>query len=319
MGKPLWMWVLFFFIIISLLIADLGLFNREKKDINLSKSLKLSIFYIAIAIFFGVFVWQFMGTKSALEYYTGFIIEKILALDNIFAIIMIFEFLKVPSKYQHRVLFWGILGVIVMRALMIGLGINFVENFAWALDLFAIILIATGIKFLLLIDKEVSIKDNIFFKFLTKYLPITKKLHGEKFIVKLPFPNNPHKTRYYITPLFLSLIMIELVDLIFAIDSLPAIFMITQEPYIIYTSNIFAILGLRALYFSLNAVIARFKYLKHSMAVILIFIGSKMFIAKFLGLEKFPVGWSLSITFSIICVGIIYSIIDENKRNKIDS
>jgi tellurite resistance protein TerC len=213
----------------------------------------------------------------------------------------------VPRQYQHRVLFWGILGVIVLRAIMIGIGATLVAEFAWVLYVFAAFLILTGIKMLALGDKETDLSKNPVLKFIRRRFRVTDELHGERFVVKLPDPETGRLVRY-MTPLFLALILIEIADVIFAVDSVPAIFAITTDPYIVYTSNIFAILGLRALYFALAAVLHRFAYLKQALAVLLIFIGSKIFVADLLGLEKFPAAWSLGATFAILAAGIVYSL-----------
>ena len=204
-------------------------------------------------------------------------------------------------------LFWGILGVIVLRAIMIGLGATLVEQFSWVLYVFAVFLIVTGIKMFFMIDKLPDISQNPMLKLMKKHMRITTELHGQKFSVKLPDPATGKMQRWF-TPLFIALLLIEVVDLIFAVDSVPAIFTITTDPYIVYTSNIFAILGLRALYFALDAVIERFKYLKYALALVLIFIGSKIFIADLMGMEKFPAWLSLAVTVLLIAGGVVYSL-----------
>jgi tellurite resistance protein TerC len=205
------------------------------------------------------------------------------------------------------VLFWGILGVIVLRAIMIGVGATLVAEFAWVLYVFAAFLILTGIKMLALGDKKTDLAKNPVLRLIRRWFRVTDELHGERFLVKLPDPKTGRLVRY-MTPLFLALILIEIADVIFAVDSVPAVFAITTDPYIVYTSNIFAILGLRALYFALAAVLHRFAYLKQALAVLLILIGSKIFVADLLGLEKFPAAWSLGATFAILVAGIAYSL-----------
>jgi tellurite resistance protein TerC len=307
LGKPVWMWLLFISIVIALLVIDLGLVHRKTKVIGIRESLWMSAFYIAIALLFGGWVWFSIGAQSATEYVTGFLVEKTLAMDNVFVISLIFTYFAVPAAYQHRVLFWGILGVIVLRAIMIGLGATLVAQFAWVLYLFAFFLIATGVKMLVMGDKLPDIENNPMLRLMRKTMRITPTLHGERFTVRLPHPQSGKKV-LWATPLLVALIMVEIVDLIFAVDSVPAIFAITTDPFVVYTSNIFAILGLRALYFALAAVIARFAYLKQALALILVFIGSKIFIADLAGWDKFPAHISLTVTVVLIVGGVGYSL-----------
>ena len=248
-----------------------------------------------------------VGCRIRHELPDGFVVEKTLALDNVFVIALIFSFFAVPRKYQHRVLFWGILGVIVLRAIMIGLGAILVSQFAWVLYIFAAFLIITGIKMLWIGDKEPEIGNNPVIGFLRRRFNVTDEHHGQSFFVKKPDPRTG-KMAWFLTPLFMALVMVEIADVIFAVDSVPAIFAITTDPFIVYTSNIFAILGLRALYFSLAAMIHRFQYLKPALAVVLIFIGSKIFISDLLGLEKVPPVVSLGVTLTIIAAGILWSL-----------
>jgi tellurite resistance protein TerC len=212
-----------------------------------------------------------------MQYFTGFFVEKSLAMDNVFVISLIFTYFAIPRIYQHRVLVWGILGVIVLRGIMIGLGAALINQFDWILFIFGAFLLITGIKMLVIADKEPDIAGNPILKFLRKHLNVTDELHGEKFFVKGPDPKGCGKLVRFATPLFLALVLIEFADLIFAVDSVPAIFAITTDPYIVYTSNIFAILGLRALYFALAAMVHRFHYLKYALSLVLIFIGAKIF------------------------------------------
>lgn len=307
MGKPIWMWAAFMGIVGVLLAFDLGVLHRKTREISIKESLGLSAFYISIALAFGAWVWHSLGAQSGKEYLTGFIVEKTLAMDNVFIISLIFTYFAIPYQYQHRVLFWGILGVIVLRAIMIGLGTTLVSEFSWILYIFAAFLMLTGIKMLYIGDKLPSIENNPLLRFLRNNMRVTNELHGQKFTVRLVDQNTGRKATY-MTPLMVSLILIEFVDLIFAVDSVPAIFTITLDPYIVYTSNIFAILGLRALYFALAAIIHRFKYLKLALAWVLIFIGSKTFIADALDMEKFPASISLGVTFAIILAGVLVSL-----------
>lgn len=307
MGKPIWMWTIFIGIVAFLLAFDLGVLHRKQREISIKESLVLSAFYISIALVFSVWVWYSLGAQSGKEYLTAFIVEKTLAMDNVFIISLIFTYFAIPQKYQHRVLFWGILGVIVLRGIMIGLGATLVAEFSWIIYIFAVFLIVTGIKMLYIGDKLPSIEDNPLLKFLRRNMRVTNELHGNKFTVSL-VDKHTGKKATYMTPLLVALILIEFVDLIFAVDSVPAIFTITLDPYIVYTSNIFAILGLRSLYFAMAAIIHRFKYLKPALAWVLIFIGSKTFIADALDMEKFPAGISLGVTFAIILTGVLVSL-----------
>lgn len=312
MGKPLWMWAVFIGLVLSLLILDLGVFHRKTHVIEIRESLLMSAFYIGIAVIFGAWVWTSLGAASGQAFFTGFVVEKTLAMDNIFVISLIFSYFAVPQIYQHRVLFWGILGVIVLRAIMIALGATLIAEFSWLLYVFAAFLILTGIKMLVMGEKEMNIADNPVLKFMRRHMRITDTLHGEKFFVT-ELDAKSGKLVRAATPLFVALILIEVVDVIFAVDSVPAIFAITTDPYIVYTSNIFAILGLRALYFALSAILGRFHYLKPALALVLVFIGSKIFVADAMGWDKFPASASLAITLGLLAAGIIASLMFERR------
>lgn len=307
MGTPLWMWFTFITIVLVLLVLDLGVLNRGNREIGVAKSLKLSAFYISLGLLFGAFVWWQISAEAAGLYLTAFVVEKTLAMDNVFVIAMVFGYFAVPRDLQHRVLFWGILGVIVLRGLMIGLGAALVMEYHWILYIFAAFLIFTGIKMLVAKEEEVDISKNPILGFLKRRLRMTDSLRGDAFFVREPHPKTG-KLVLFATPLFLALVMVELADLIFAVDSIPAVFAITKDPFIVYTSNIFAILGLRALYFALAAIIHRFHYLKYALGVLLVFIGSKVFVADLLDLEKFPPALSLGVTFVILAIGVIWSL-----------
>ncbi len=307
LSKPVWMWLGFLAIVGVLLALDLGILHRKQREIGVRESLLLSAAYMALGVGFGGLVWWQLGNTAGIEYLTGFVVEKSLALDNVFVIALIFGYFAIPRKYQHRVLFWGILGVIVLRAIMIGIGATLVSEYSWILYVFAAFLILTGVKMLWLGDKKADLSENALLKFLRRSFRVTDELHGERFVVKLPDPKTG-RSASFMTPLALALILIEIADLIFAVDSVPAIFAITTDPYIVFTSNIFAILGLRALYFALDAILHRFAYLKQALAVLLVFIGSKIFVADLLGLDKFPAVWSLGVTFAILATGIVYSL-----------
>ena len=307
LGKPAWMWLGFMGLVALLLTFDLGVLHKNQREIGVAESLTLSAVYISLGLAFGGWVWWQLGEAAALAYVTGFVIEKSLAMDNVFVIAMIFTTFAIPRLYQHRVLFWGILGVIILRAIMIALGASLVQNFGWVLYIFAAFLIVTGIQMWRSADKVYDVEANPALKFIRKRFRVTEALHGQSFWVRQTDPKTG-KLAWFMTPLFLALIMVEIVDLVFAVDSVPAIFAITTDPYIVYTSNIFAILGLRALYFALAAMVHRFHYLKYALAVLLVFIGSKIFVADAFGLAKIPPPVSLSITFAILGIGIGWSL-----------
>lgn len=309
MEKPLWMWACFISIILVLLLIDLGIFHKNEREIKLKESLYMSSFYIFIAFLFGAWIFYKLGSHSFADYLTGFLVEKSLALDNIFLVSLIFSRLSIPAKYQHRVLFWGILGVIILRAIMIGLGAHLVSKFSWILYIFGLFIMFTGVKMLFVSHQTIDIKNNILLKWLRKHFKITDDLEGNKFFVYRMDSNG--KKILFLTPLLVALVMIEFIDLIFAVDSIPAVFSITQDPYIVYTSNIFAVLGLRALYFALASMISKFYYLKYSLALVLIFIGSKIFIIDIFELEKFPSSISLAITIGLLTLGCVASLISR--------
>lgn len=312
------MWAIFISVVFFLLILDLGLLHRSDREIGVKESLKLSIFYIVMGCLFGCFVWFQEGSQKGSEFFTGFLIEKSLSMDNIFVISLVFAFFGIPRKLQYRVLFWGILGVIILRGIMIGVGAALVAEFHWVLYIFAAFLIYTGIKMLFAggEDERPDFEKSRIFLFLKSHLRVTPELYGNKFFVRLPDPKNPEKKINWCTPLFVCLIFVECADLIFAVDSVPAIFAITTDPYIVYTSNIFAILGLRALYFALSAILHRFEYLKYALSIILVFIGSKIFIADFILGGKFPASVSLGVTVALLAAGVIFSLYKTRNDSK---
>jgi tellurite resistance protein TerC len=308
LGTPVWFWLSFVSIVAALTVFDLGILHKEDREMGTAESLKLSVFYISVAMLFGVWVWIAKGADLGLKYYTGFFIEKALSIDNVFVISLIFTYFAIPPKYQYRALLWGILAVIVLRGIMIAAGAAMVQEFEWVLYIFAAFLIATGVKMLFSGGGEMDVSKNPVVKFLSKRMRVTPTLHGEKFIVR----ERDEKTGKMVraaTPLLLALVVINLADLVFAVDSVPAIFAITTDTFIVYTSNIMAILGLRALYFALAAMVHRFAYLKYALALVLVFIGSKIFVADFLmGGAKFPPLASLGVTFALILGGIGFSL-----------
>jgi len=328
LGKATWIWLAFIAGVAALLAFDLGVVNRKAHEIGVAESLRLSAFYIVIGLAFAGVIWAIYNSAdpagsidpellavtgearawTAVQLYlTGFAVEKTLALDNVFIISLVFTYLAIPRAYQHRVLFWGIIGVIVLRAAMIGLGAALVSQAAWVLYIFGAFLIGTGLMMFRKGSHEPDISQNRVLTWLRRRMRVTPDLHGQRFRVRLPDPATG-RMRWFATPLLLALLFVEIVDLVFAIDSVPAIFAITSDPYIVYTSNIFAILGLRALFFALSAMVHRFEYLKYALAATLVFIGSKIFLGDLLFGGKFPAGWSLAITLALLGGGIVYSL-----------
>jgi tellurite resistance protein TerC len=305
LGTATWLWLVFIAVVISLLAFDLGVLHRDNREIGVRESLLLSAGYITAGLLFGVWVFFQKGGDASMDYLTGFLIEKSLSMDNVFLMAMIFSYLAIPRQYQHKVLFWGIMGVLVLRALMIGLGAALIHEFSWILYLFGAFLFVTGIKMLFSkLDDAPDLQNNVLVKFLRKHLRVTDDLHGQRFFVRQD--DGQGRSVLWVTPLFLALILIECADLVFAIDSVPAIFAITQDPFIVYTSNIFAILGLRALYFALAALIHRFAYLKYALALVLVFIGAKIFLVGIIG--KIPAAVSLSVTLGLLMGGVLLSL-----------
>ncbi len=300
LGAPTWAWLVFLAIVGLLTVFDLGFLNKKDEEMSIKKSLKLTIFYIAIALIFGGWVWYEFGQEKAIEYYTGFFVEKSLSIDNVFVFALIFGFLNIPTKNQYRVLVWGIIIALILRGLFIGLGATAVAKWSWILWFFGGFLIFTGIKMLL--AKEDSEKDfnkNPVLVWMRNHINISNELHGDKFWIV-------ENGKRIFTPLFVALVLVNVADIIFAVDSVPAILAITQDPFIVYTSNIFAILGLRALYFALAAMIDRFHYLKYALALILVLIGVKI-ILMMMGI-KIPAAITLLITFLLLIGGVLFSL-----------
>ena len=306
MDKPWWMWASFLGFILLLLALDLGVFHKKAHTPSVKESLLMCGSYVTLGILYGFWVWFSLGSSSAELYWTGFFVEKTLSLDNIFVISLVFTYFKIPVQYQHRVLFWGILGAIVLRGVMIMAGAALIQQFQWILYLFSAFLVYTGVKMLFSgDDDDHDISQNPVLKFFKKRLRVTDKLYGQKFFTRRRVTGGK---KLFVTPLFLALIVVEFVDVLFAVDSIPAIFALTTDPYIIFTSNIFAILGLRALYFGLEAILHRFEYLQYALAMVLVFIGSKHFIMYALDLEKFPTSVSFGVTMGLIAGGVLYSL-----------
>ncbi len=300
LGTPLWMWLSFLAIVVTLMALDLGVLHKGSHEIGVRESLTLSAVYISLGLAFSGFIWWQMGAEATVAYLTAFVVEKTLSMDNVFVIALIFSAFAVPRVYQHRVLFWGILGVIVLRGLMIGLGAALVAQYHWVLYVFAAFLVATGLKMLVSADKEHDVEGSLPLRLMRRMFRVTDTIDSSAFFVRNPV--------LQVTPLFLALMMIELADLLFAVDSVPAVFAITTDPFLVYTSNIFAVLGLRALYFALSAILHRFAYLKYALSALLVFIGSKIFIADLMGWDKFPASLSLGVTLGLLAAGVAVSL-----------
>ncbi|WPC03201.1 TerC family protein [Pseudomonas benzenivorans] len=307
LGTPGWFWLAFAAIVVALLVLDLGVLHREQHEIEMRESLLLYGGYFSVGMAFGAWIWWQLGATKALEFYTGLLVEQSLSMDNVFVMAVILSYFDIPRRYQHRVLFWGILGVVLLRALMIGLGTALIQRFDWVLYLFGAFLLLTGVKMLFTREeRHPDLARNPLLNFLRRHLRVTDELHGGRFLVRLPEPGGG-RLRLHATPLLLALVLIELADLVFAVDSVPAVFAISQDPFIVYTSNIFAILGLRALYFALASLMHRFVYLKYALALVLIFIGGKIFLHELLG--PVPALLSLGVTLALLGGGVALSLL----------
>ncbi|GIZ11900.1 TerC family protein [Pseudomonas sp. NCCP-436] len=306
-GTPGWFWLAFLTLILILLVLDLGVLHRDNHEIGMRESLLLYSGYFSVGVAFGGWIWWQLGATKAMEYYTGLLVEQSLSMDNVFVMAMILGYFNIPRKFQHRVLFWGILGVIVLRAIMIGLGTALVQEFDWILYLFGAFLLFSGIKMLRKNDEDEhpDLDNNRFILFVRRHMRVTDDYHGGRFLVRLKDPQSG-RMMLYATPLLLSLVLIELADLVFAVDSVPAVLSISQDPFIVYTSNIFAILGLRSLYFALAALMHRFIYLQYALALVLMYIGGKIFLHD---LVKVPALLSLGVTLGLLAGGVLLSLI----------
>jgi tellurite resistance protein TerC len=301
----IWFWVVFNAFVLFMLALDLGVFHKKLHVVSVKEALTWSGIWIFLALCFNGFIYYMFGETKALEFFTGYVIEKALSVDNIFVFVLIFTYFQIPSIYQHKVLFWGILGALVMRVIFIFAGVALLEKFHWTIYIFGAILIFTGIKMLFDRDKKMEPEKNPVIKLFRKFIPTTNELHGDKFFIK-------QNQKSVATPLFVALIMIEVTDLIFAVDSIPAILAVSQDHFIVYTSNVFAILGLRSLYFALSNIIDRFKYLAVGLAIILVFVGIKMVLIDF---YKIPIHISLLIIFFILTSSVIFSLNKTKKNN----
>jgi tellurite resistance protein TerC len=298
MDTPIIFWILFNAFVLLMLALDLGVFHRKTHEVSLKEALTWTSVWVILALVFNAIIFYWRGQQQALEFFTGYLVEKALSIDNIFVFIMIFTYFQVPSKYQHKVLFWGILGALIMRVIFIFAGVALIEKFHFTIYIFGALLIYTGYKMFYHNNAKIEPDKNPVIRFFKKFMPVTPDLHEDKFFVKL-------SGKQFATPLFLVLILIETTDLIFAVDSIPAILAITQDQFIVYTSNVFAILGLRSLYFALAGVVHRFWLLSYGLAVVLVFVGIKMLL---IDAYKIPIEWSLVFIATIITGSIVLSL-----------
>lgn len=301
----IWHWTAFVIFLLAMLALDLGVFNRKQHVVSVKEALITSAIWIALALMFngGVFYW--MGHDKGLEFLTGYLLEKSLSVDNIFVFILLFSFFDVPQKYQHKVLFWGIFGALIMRAILIFIGTALIAQFSWVIIIFGAFLVIAGLKMAFQKDEKVEPNKNPVVKLVKKVIPVTPEYHKDKFFVKLKDKG------LFATPLFIVLIVVETTDLIFAFDSIPAILAITNDSFIVFTSNAFAILGLRALYFALAGFMDKFHYLKMGLSIILVFIGVKMLIA---GVVHISTVLSLIVILFVLAVSIGASMVRNKRR-----
>lgn len=292
-------WIIFNFFILGMLVLDLGVFHRKAQQISVKEALQWTGVWIGLAFLFNVFVFYYFGEASAYEFFTGYLIEKSLSIDNIFVFIMIFTYFNVPPSSQHTVLFWGILGALILRAAFIVVGVELIHKFHWLIYVFGAFLIYSGIRFFKQDDIKIDPDKNILVRIARKLFPVTPEFRGDNFFVR-------HEGKLWATPLFIVVILIEATDLVFAVDSIPAILAISNDAFIVYTSNVFAILGLRSLYFALAGIEKYFVYLKYGMAIILLFVGIKMCIANFI---KIPIEISLSFIVLTLIASVVASLL----------
>jgi tellurite resistance protein TerC len=304
MSSQVWVWVAFNLFVLVMLAVDLGVVHRRSHEVKLTEALVWSGVWIALALLFNLGVYYWYGPQPALEFLTGYLIEKSLSVDNIFVFLLLFSYFRVPPLYQHKVLFWGILGALVMRAIFIVAGISLLQRLHWIIYVFGALLILTGIKMVTEKDKEIHPEKNLVLKLFRRLVPVTEHYHEDRFLVK-------QAGRYVATPLFLVLLVVETTDVIFAVDSIPAILAITVDPLIVYTSNAFAILGLRALYFALAGVMRRFHYLHYGLSAILVFVGVKMLLTD---IYKFPIAVALGVVASILMIAFVASVVRARRE-----
>lgn len=300
----LWLWVGFNVFVLAMLALDLGVFHRKAHEVSLKEAGAWSAVWVSVALLFNVVIWQYAGPQIGLEFLTGYLVEKSLAVDNIFVIAIIFSYFAIPAKYQHRVLFWGIIGALVMRGAFIAAGSYMLKEWHWIIYVFGALLLITGIKMAVKRDEEFDVENNPVMKLARRFIPLTHKLDGQRFWTV-------ENGRRVATPLFLALLLVEFADLVFAIDSIPAIFAITDDPFIVYTSNVMAILGLRSMYFLLAGIVHKFVYLKLALALVLVFVGGKMML---IDVFKVPTVVSLAVIASLIGGAVALSLLRPPRK-----
>jgi tellurite resistance protein TerC len=293
------MWIGFGAFVLAMLALDLGVFHRRSHTVGMREALAWSGAWIALALLFNGVVWHRHGGDKGLEFLTGYLVELSLSVDNLFVFLLIFAYFKVPAQYQHKVLFWGILGALLMRAVFIGAGVTLMQRFHWIIYVFGALLVVSGLKMAFEKDKEVHPEKNPVLKLFRRFMPVTAEYHAGRFFVK------PGQA-WLATPLFIVLLMLETTDLVFAVDSVPAVLAITTDPFIVYTSNVFAILGLRSMFFALAGVMKMFVYLHYGLAAVLVFVGAKMLLA---GFYKIPTLGSLLVIVGLLTVAVVMSLL----------
>ena len=299
MSYHLWVWIVFNSFILLMLLCDLLVFHRKSHEVRTKEALVWSAVWIALALAFNILIYFWLGKGVALQFLTGYLIEKSLSVDNLFVFLVIFSYFRVPTIYQHKVLFWGIFGALCFRAVFIALGIALIHKFHWMIYIFGVFLILTGIKMAMEKDKEIHPEKNPILKLFRRFVPITENYEGERFFVR-------RNAKFFATPLFAVLLIVETTDVICAVDSIPAILAITSDPFIVYTSNAFAILGLRSLYFALSGIMQSFHYLHYGLSVVLGFVGVKMVISD---IVEIPIVVSLSIIAGVLVFSIVASLL----------
>lgn len=308
MHHSTWLWVGFNVFVLAMLAIDLGVFHRKAHTVSIREATAWSVVWVTLSLIFNYGVYHFMGPQKGLEFLTGYLIEKALSVDNIFVFVLLFSYFRVPAMYQHRILFWGILGALIMRGAMIGAGAMLISRFHWIIYVFGAFLVITGIRMAMQGDEEIDPEANPILKLVRKFLPVTNHYHGQSFFVR---EERHGVMKVVATPLLVVLILVETTDLIFAVDSIPAIFAVTTDAFIVYSSNVCAILGLRALYFLLAGVIHKFHYLKLGLSIVLVFVGTKMLIAEF---YKIPIVVSLLVVAAVLAAAIALSLMFPKKE-----
>jgi tellurite resistance protein TerC len=306
------LWVVFNVFILAMLAADLGVFNRRAHVIGLREALRWTVLVMLVAALFNAGIFRFQGHQAGLEFLTGYLIELALSVDNIFVFVLVFSYFQVPSKYQHRVLFWGVLGALVMRGVMIGAGAVLIERFHWIIYIFGAFLVFTGLRMATQSEQAIEPESNPLIRLIRRVFPVTPGYEGQKFFTRVLMGG---RTRLAVTPLFVVLVLVETTDLVFALDSIPAIFAVTRDPFLVYSSNVFAILGLRALYFLLAGVIHRFHFLKLGLAAVLVFVGTKMLLADVI---EVPIGISLGVIAVVLAISIVASLLFPKRATEHD-